>query len=275
MGRYFLYRINPFSVAEIAAQSPPTARIIRPQKRINENEFKALWEHGGYPEPFLKRNKTFSRRWQSLRRHQLLREDIRDLTGIQELSQIEILAENLAALSGTQIVYKHLARNAGVSIDTARRWVQTLTGLHFGFLIRPWFKNIGRSLRKEPKWYLRDWSTIADPGQRAETFTACHLLKAVEGWSDAGLGEFQLRYLRDKEKREVDFAVIRDGKPWMLIEVKKSETTLSPNLAHFQTQCGALHAFQLVMDIPYVDADCFLRRKPTVVPARTLLSQLL
>ena len=33
-------------------------------------------------------------------------------------------------------------------------------------------------------------------------FVACHLLKAVEGWTDLGLGSFELRYLRDKLKRE-------------------------------------------------------------------------
>ena len=50
-------------------------------------------------------------------------------------------------------------------------------------------------------------------GQRAETFVAYHLLKAVEGWTDMGLGAFELGYLRDKEKREVDFLVVRDGEP--------------------------------------------------------------
>ena len=90
---------------------------------------------------------------------------------------------------------------------------------HFGFTIRPWFASISRSLRKEPKWYLRDWAAIEDPGSRAETFVACHLLKAVQGWTDLGLGAFELGYLRDKEKRAVDFLVARNGKPWFLAEV--------------------------------------------------------
>lgn len=50
--------------------------------------------------------------------------------------------------------------------------------------------------------YLRDWSGIEDTGKRAETFVACHLLKAVEGWADLGFGEFDLFYIRDKKKRE-------------------------------------------------------------------------
>jgi hypothetical protein len=55
-------------------------------------------------------------------------------------------------------------------------------------VVRPWFTNVAKALRKEPKWFLRDWSGIDDAGQRAETFVACHLLKAVEGWTDLGLG---------------------------------------------------------------------------------------
>jgi hypothetical protein len=101
------------------------------------------------------------------------------------------------------------------------------------------------------------------------------LLKAVEYWTDMGFGTFELRYLRDKQKREVDFLVVRDDQPWFLIEVKQSETALSPALHHFQQQTGAKHAFQMVMNLPYVDVNCFDYTEPIVVPARTLLSQLI
>ena len=123
---------------------------------------------------------------------------------------------------------------------------------------------------------MRDWSGIADEGKRAETFIACHLLKAVEGWTDLGLGVFQLGYLRDKQKREVDFLIARDGKPWILVEAKKADEQLSGALAHFQEQTKAPHALQVVLDADYVNADCLATRgQPLVVPARTFLSQLL
>ena len=141
--------------------------------------------------------------------------------------------------------------------------------------MRPWFRNVSRALRKEPKWYLRDWSGIADVGARAETLVACHLLKAVEGWTDLGLGAFELRYLRDKAKREVDFLVVRDRVPWFLVEVKAADQKLSDALAHMQAQTKAPHAFQCVIDSPFVEADCFRANRPVIVPARTLLSQLL
>lgn len=272
MGRYLLYRMHPLSVGELLRQEPPEREIASPA-RLSEARFAALWEHGGYPEPFSKKDERFSRQWR-LRRQQLLREDVRDLTRIHEIGQLEVLAAILENRSGGQIVYSSLARDVNVTVGTIQRWIGTLSSLHYGFLVRPWFRNVSRSLRKEPKWYLRDWSGIRDPGQRAETFVACHLLKAVETWTDLGLGEFELRHLRDKQKRKVDLVVIRNGEPWFLVEVKHKGTSLSPHLHHFQGQTSAPHAFQVVIELGFVAADPFDHSDPCVVPARTLLSQL-
>ena len=277
MGRYLLYHMHPFSVAEtLHRELPDPDRIVRLPKKPKAADFDALLEHGGYPEPFLKRDPRFTRRWQTLRTQQLLREDLRDLTQVQQIDQISVLARMLASRSGSQIIFSNLAKDVRVSVDTVRRWVDTLNSLHHGFLIKPWFKNVSRSLRKEPKWFLRDWAEVEDQGSRAETFVGCHLLKAVDGWNDLGLGKFQLAYLRDKEKREVDFVVIRDGKPWFLAEVKQGETSISPALRVFQEQVKAPFAFQVVIEMDYVDADCFAKPQgPIAVPARTFLSQLI
>ena len=278
MGRYFHYRMHPFSVAELGAQAPPDPphEPLRPPQSIGEADFDALWEHGGFPEPFLRRDARFTRRWRSTRQAQLVREDVRELTGLQQLDQLEAMVRLLAEHSAEQLVFGRLASRVRVAPDTARRWVAALADLHLGFLVRPWFKNVARSLRKEPKWFLRDWSAVRDVGRRTETFIACHLLKAVEGWNDLGLGAFELGYLRDKEKREVDFVVARDGEPWFLVEAKHGDAALSPSLQHFARQLGCRHAFQAALTTPYVDADCFAAPgRPLVVPARTLLSQLL
>ncbi len=277
MGRYFLYRMHPFSVAETLHQDIPDAeRIVRAPKKPTTTEWNALWSYGGYPEPFLKREARFSRRWQSLRTQQLLREDIRDLTHIQQIDQLTLLVKILKSRSSQQIIYSNLAKEIRVSVDTMRRWIDSLSSLHHGFLIRPWFKSVTRSLRKEPKWFLRDWADIENPGDKTETFIACHLLKAVEGWSDMGFGKFQLAYLRDKEQREVDFIVIKDDKPWFLVEVKKRETSISPSLKTYQKQTHAPFAFQVVLEADYVQADCFAKPgAPIIVPAKTFLSQLL
>jgi len=180
MGRYLLYHMHPWSVAESIRTSLPERELHAPVE-IPDAEWNALWEHGGFPEPFLRRDSRFSRRWRSLRRDQLSREDVRDLARVTDLGTMETLMQILAERSAQPLVYANLAGEVQVAVDTAKRWTGLLTGIHYGFLVRPWFRNVAKALRKEPKWYLRDWSGVDDDGARAETFVACHLLKAVEG----------------------------------------------------------------------------------------------
>lgn len=275
MGRYFPYRMHPLSVAELLDVSLPPDSLIRTPAKLEDGEWDALLRFGGFPDPFVRRDPRFSRRWNMLRFEQLTQVDVRDLTQIVELDQLAMLAEILGHRSGEQLVYRNLAVEVGVDEKTVKKWVKALKHLYFGFEVRPWFKNVENSIRKTPKWFLRDWSQIEDGGKRAETFIACHLLKAVEGWTDLGYGEFSLNYLRNKQKKEVDFLVVRDRRPWFLVEAKKSETSLSGDLGMYQRQIGAQHAFQVVLDAEYVGRNCFECTSPTVVPARTFLSQLL
>ena len=160
-------------------------------------------------------------------------------------------------------------------MDTIRRWIAALESLFYCFTVRPWFKSVPKSLRKQPKVYLWDWSLLDNDAARHENFVASHLLKAVHWWTDIGLGSFGLYYLRDKAKREVDFLVVRNGKPWFLVEVKSTDRgSISPALSYYMNQIGAENAFQIAFDLEYVDRDCFEAKRPVIVPASTFLSQL-
>jgi hypothetical protein len=204
MGRYFLYRMSQFSVGELLRQDVPT-ELLAPPKELAPARFTRLLQRGGFPEPFLHDARS-GVRWRELRRQQLVREDVRDLARVQDIGQLEVLESLLRARTGQALTFSEIANSVHISVDTATRWVELLIHLHHGFVVRPWFKNVTKSLRKEPKWYQTDWSGIDDEGQRAETFVACHLLKAVQAWEDLGFGRFELRYLRDKNQREVDTA---------------------------------------------------------------------
>ena len=105
---------------------------------------------------------------------------------------------------------------------------------------------MSRALKKEQKLYLWDWSQLEDPGPRFENMVASHLLKAVHGWSDLGDGDFGLRYLRDKEKREVDFLITDKGRPVVLIEAKLSDEKPSDALLHFRALLGGIPAIQVI-----------------------------
>lgn len=171
--------------------------------------------------------------------------------------------------------YLTFARDIRSSVPTVQRWVEILESLYYCFRVTPWYVNVARSLRKEPKYFLWDWSQVQDEAARFENMVACALAQYVRSCTEQGLGIFALHFLRDKQKREVDFLVVRDEKPWFLVEVKSSSRApLSKHLHYFQEQTGARHAFQVAADADYVDQDCFQYQKPIIVPARTLLSQL-
>jgi predicted AAA+ superfamily ATPase len=274
MGRYFPYRLHQLSIAELQ-------RVELSGKEINEpfqsksNDFEKLLKNGGFPEPFIKNDPRFLNRWKTLRQEQLIREDIRDLSRIQELGQIEILAEILKHQSGQLTNYSSIAKKVNVSSDTIRRWIKTLQSFFYCFTVQPWSNNIPRSLIKEPKIYLWDWINVEEEGSRVENLVASHLLKAVHFWTDCGFGQYDLWFIRDKEKREVDFLVSQDKKPWFLVEVKlSSKGGISKNLAYFQDKIKAKHAFQVVFDMDYIPRDCFKHLDPIIVPARTFITQL-
>ncbi|MES2274238.1 MAG: ATP-binding protein [Chlamydiota bacterium] len=275
MGRYFLYRLHPLSIREIVDCGLP-AQEIQPPREINAIDFDTLLTYGGFPEPYLKRNKTFFNHWKRLRIEQLFREDLRDLSRIQEVSQIQLLAEILQEEASHSLNHSVLAAKIKVSTPTLQRWIELLKNLYFCFTIQPWSKNLSRSLIKEPKIYLWNWALIEDPGARLENFVASHLYKATQFWTDRGFGDYGLYYLRDKEKREVDFLVTKDKKPWFLVEVKTSgDKGISRWLYYYQEKLKAPHAFQIAFDLPYVDKDCFQAKEPIIVPAKTFLSQLI
>jgi uncharacterized protein len=275
MGRYFNYRLHPLSIAELTHSDWEVDKLIQPPQNLENEAYSHLFQFGGFPEPFLKASSHFYHRWVRLRHQQLVREEIRDVARIQEIAQLEMLVVLLAKQAGQVTTYTTLAKQLRVSVDTVRRWLDVLEGFYYCYRIRPWHQNITTALRKEPKTYLWDWSGISDAGAKAENFIASHLLKAVQAWTDIGLGEFDLYYLRTKDQKEVDFLVTQNHQPWFLVEVKNAmKAALNPHLAWFQTKTGADYAFQVVIEAEFVEADCFQHTTPIKVPARSFLSQL-
>lgn len=275
MGRYFPYTLHPISVAE--CNHVDFSELINTQPgRIEDDQWNSLWQFGGFPEPFFRSDSAFHSQWLSMRTEQLFRDDLRDLTRIQELGQIETLAQILCRQAGQLTSYTSLSKSVRVSVDTIRRWLTTLESFYYCFRVKPWYSNVARALRKEPKYYLWDWSQVKDPGAKAENLVASALLKATNYWTESGKGRFDLHFVRDKQKREVDFVVTRDNLPWFLVEVKSSsKSSLSKSLHYFQNQTKAKHAFQVAMDFDFVERDCFEFQKPVIVPAKTFLAQLI
>jgi len=275
MGRYFHYRLHPLSLFE-CANVKPTNSILQKIQKPKSSSLSQLLSFGGFPEPFLKADNQFSNRWQKMRSHQLIFEDIRDATQVREIAQLEILTNLLAQQSGQVVRYNTLANQIRVSVDTIRRWFDVLESFYFCFRVRPWFNNISTALRKDPKTYLWDWSQLKDKGARHENLIASHLLKAVHWWNDRGFGDFDLFYLRTKDRKEVDFLITQNGSPWFLVEVKSSvNQPISKHLAWAQEKTKARHAFQVCMDLPFVNGDCFELETPSKIPVESFLMRLI
>jgi uncharacterized protein len=274
MGRYFNYRLHPVSVAETMHSDIANGEIRAP-KKISDHVFDDLIEYGGFPEPLLRAERRFYNKWKRLRSEQFFHEDMRDLTRINEIALIETFADILRHQSGQLLNYLSIANSLNISVDTVKRWLGILENMYYCFTVKPYFKNIPKSLRKQPKLFLWDWSLLSDRGQRSENMIASHLLKAVHFWTDNGYGEYDLWFLRDKMKREVDFLVTRNKAPWLLVEAKSSSLKqLSAHLEYYSKLLHVKHAFQVELSGQYVDKDCFAASTPIRVPAKTFLSQL-
>ncbi len=67
-----------------------------------------------------------------------------------------------------------------------------------------------------------------------------HFLYDYEGY------KAELYFLRNVDKKEVDFLVVVDKKPWFAVEVKMSDTNVSPSLYYFKERMEIPYIFQVV-----------------------------
>jgi hypothetical protein len=245
MGRFLPYRLHPFTVGETARPPQPDEILVATEPN---HRFADLLRLGGFPEPLLAGNEAKAVRWSRLRLERLLAEDVRDLRAVEDLSGLQVLADLLPERVGSLLSVNKLRDEVGAAYATVRSWIKVFESLYHCFLVTPYAKRVARAIHSAPKLYLFDILRIpaARESARLENLTALHLLKACHFWTDAAQGEFELRFVRDKEQREVDFLVVRDGRPWLLVECKSNDVDPSPALGHFGRQLGTSRAFQLV-----------------------------
>ncbi|MBF0300332.1 MAG: DUF4143 domain-containing protein [Oligoflexia bacterium] len=166
-----------------------------------------------------------------------LREDLRDLSKINSLNAIQTLIDILRDRGPGTISYSSLAEEIGVSAPTIKEWLKLLEKLFLIFIIHPYTGSLSRSIKKEPKFYFYDCASSFDvektSGGRFENLVALSLHKYCDYMLHTKGLKYDLRYFKDKEKREVDFVVTLNGRPEWLIEAKVSDNNLSPALLFF------------------------------------------
>jgi predicted AAA+ superfamily ATPase len=235
MGRYHYWRLHPFTLDEI----PPG---------ITQKEaYRRLMTVGGFPEPFLDGNEREARRWRRERFDRVLREDIRDLEQIRNIQLLGMFLDMLRHRVGGLITLSNLAGDLQISPKTAKNWLELLEKMYLVFSVRPYTKSIPRAVLKPPKVYFFDnGDVIGDEGSRFENLVATSLLKRMHYLEDRDGYRYELRYIRDKEGREVDFVVVKEGNLEELIEAKYSEETISRSLVYYAQRLKPPKATQIV-----------------------------
>ena len=157
--------------------------------------------------------------------------DVRRLSNdIDSLKFLRFL-RSVAARTSQQVNYKGIADDAEIDQTTAKNWLHVLEALGIIFLLEPYSNNVLKRTVSTPKLYFYDsgivcyltrWSSPetamegAMSGALLENYTVAEIIKTYQ---NAGQEPF-LYYYRDKDAREIDLILERDGKLFP-IEIKK------------------------------------------------------
>jgi predicted AAA+ superfamily ATPase len=281
VGRYFSYQMFPLGLPEavgdfsqVLADETSLAdgeSLLRAAGKIPMEKAKEglerLLAFGGFPEPFLRGSARFHRRWQQEYLTLLSREDLRDLSRIADIRGVEQLIAMLPARVGSPLSINSLREDIGCHHQTLIHWLEVLKELYLVFTLRPWHRNILRAIKKETKLYFLDWSIPPAPGFRFENLLAVSLVRMAARFTETGLGAFEVCYVRDKEKHEVDFLLIKDNRPLALFEAKESDAAISASGRYFSRKLG-VPFYQIVVQSAKSEmfpGNCFL------LPAAQLL----
>ncbi|MBI5624314.1 MAG: DUF4143 domain-containing protein [Elusimicrobia bacterium] len=157
---------------------------------------------------------------------------------------MQILSDMLPSRVGALLSVNNMREDLEVSHRAASHWLDILESFYYHFRVRPFSRTSFRALKKEPKLYLWDWSEVAGEAARFENMVGSHLLKLVHWLTDREGFKAGLYFLRDTSKREADFLVTADEKPWFAVEVKLNDDSLAPDLRYFRDKLNIPFAYQ-------------------------------
>ena len=157
--------------------------------------------------------------------------DVRRLSNDIDSLKFFRFLRSVAARTSQQVNYKGIADDAEIDQTTAKNWLHVLEALGIIFLLEPYSNNVLKRTVSTPKLYFYDsgivcyltrWSSPetamegAMSGALLENYTVAEIIKTYQ---NAGQEPF-LYYYRDKDAREIDLILERDGKLFP-IEIKK------------------------------------------------------
>ena len=162
----------------------------------------------------------------------------RDVVGyldVRNESAFRVFVKLCATRVGSVLNIAGLARDAGVSVPTARNWLGMLESSYVIFLLRPYAANIGKRLTKSPKLYFYDTGLLChlnsartsrqleEHSLRGEIFENFILAERMKKYLN-NLDIPNLMFYRDDSKREVDLIDATDEQHPLAIELKSGQT---------------------------------------------------
>ena len=232
VGRYHYYRLHPFTFVEL--------KYFSKKRTLND-----LLDFGGFPEPLSHLNERELKRWHNERIYRVINDDLRDLHNVKEISQLELLANLLPEKVGSPLSYKSIAEDLEVAPKTIESWIEILNNLYYCYRIAPYGAPKIRAVKKENKLYMWDWSQVTSKGIRLENMVSNHLLKYCHFHEDYYGEKMELRFLRNTDKREVDFVVLKNKKPLFAVECKTGESHISKNVYYFRDRTNIPQFYQV------------------------------
>lgn len=267
LGRYFSFQMFPLGLPEGIARFSFILSDERPLKEGKEltslardagireagEGLSLLLRFGGFPEPFVRGSERFHRRWQTEYKRLLTKEEVRDISRVSDLRGLETLVELLPTKVGSPLSITSLSTDLNRKYDTVKSWIEMLEALYMVFTLRPWHKSISRAIKKEKKLYFSDWSLLPDSGRRFENLFAVALCRMAARFTESGIGQFEVCYIRDRERREVDFVLVKDQAPLALFEAKTANSGVSGGASYFSNRLS-IPLYQIALKAERVEA---------------------
>ncbi len=192
--------------------------------------WKIIWR-GSMPE--LCENPSFD--WQMFYAAYLctyIERDVNDLADVGDTLKFSKFMVAVAAMTGNLLNKTSLARDVGISVPTAERWLSILVASNIVYLLQPYSNNITKRAIKTPKVYFLDtglaayltkWNTpdVLKTGAMAGAFFENFVIaEVIKSYYNKGILDLPIYFYRDKDMNEIDL-LIEDSGTLYPIEIKK------------------------------------------------------
>ncbi len=210
-----------------------------PPNPLPGDDWRQLAIDGGFPDPgfHLRGNSAAQADWFDGYVQTYLERDLRDLTAVHDLGAFQRLMRAAALRLGGLLNLSDLARDVGLPVSTAQRFLDLLVLSYQVVLLEPYSVNRTKRLVKRPKLYWSDAALalhVAGDLQPGGAHLENLMLHDLLVWKELQIGRPQILYWRTQKGAEVDFVVEWQNRV-LPIEIKSSRTVGYADTQHLRT----------------------------------------